>query len=143
VAREAAWITRDVRLLGADIVGALQRAIDRSPSAKFQDFLQGAATALASGGDLKSYFSGKAEQFMLENRQDQRKFLDGLGVLAESFVTVVVAAPIFIIVILSVMNAFGGDASANLTIGYILILVMIPLAQAGFAWTIKTITPEA
>ncbi|MCA1818622.1 MAG: type II secretion system F family protein [Thermoplasmatota archaeon] len=143
VARECAWIARDIRLLGADIVGALQRAIDRSPSAKFQDFLQGTVTTLTSGGDLKSYFNGKADQFIYENRQEQRKFLDGLGVLAESFVTVVVAAPLFLIVILSVMTSFGGSAEQTLLIGYVLIFLLIPISQAGFAWTIKVMTPEA
>lgn len=143
VAREAAWITRDIRLLGTDIVGAIQRAIDRSPSAKFQDFLQGTVTTLTSGGDLKSYFNGKADQFIFENRQEQRKFLDGLGVLAESFVTVVVAAPLFLIVILSVMTSFGGSAQQTLLIGYILVFVLIPVSQFGFAWTIKVMTPEA
>ena len=143
VAKEAQWITRDVRLLGTDIVGALQRAIDRSPSAKFQDFLQGTVTTLTSGGDIKAYFQGKADQFIYENRQEQRKFLDGLGVLAESFVTVVVAAPLFLIVILSVMTSFGGSAESTLLIGYVLIFFLIPMSQAGFAWTIKVMTPEA
>jgi archaeal flagellar protein FlaJ len=143
VAREAAWITRDIRLLGTDIVTALQRAIDRSPSPKFQDVLQGTVTTLTSGGDLKAYFNGKADQFIQENRQDQRKFLDGLGVLAESFVTVVVAAPLFLIVILSVMTSFGGSAQQTLLIGYMLVFVLIPLSQLGFGWTVKVMTPEA
>lgn len=143
VAREAAWIVRDLRLLGSDVITALNRAVDRSPSSKFQDFLQGAITALTSGGDLRSYFSGKADQFIYENRQEQKKFLDGLGVLAESFVTVVVAAPLFLIVILSVMTSFGGSAKDTLLIGYVLVFALIPLAQTGFAWTIKVMTPEA
>ena len=143
VAQECAWIVRDLRVLGQDTMGALARAIDRSPSTKFQDFLQGAVTALSSGGDLKTYFSGKAEQYLLDNRQEQRKFLDGLGVLSEAFVTVVVAAPLFLIVILSVMTTFGGNAQDNLLIGYALIFFLIPLAQAGFAWTVKVMTPEA
>jgi flagellar protein FlaJ len=143
VTREAAWITRDMRLLGADVVTALQRGIDRSPSAKFQDFLQGAVTALTSGGDLKAYFTGKADQFIYENRQEQKKFLDSLGVLAESFVTVVVAAPLFLIVILSVMTSFGGSAQDTLLLGYVLVFILIPMSQAGFAWTIKVMTPEA
>lgn len=143
VAHEAAWITRDVNLLGMDIVTALSRAVDRSSSAKMQDMLQGAITALTSGGDLKVYFANKAEQYLYENRQDQKRFLDGLGVLAESFVTVVVAAPLFLIVILSVMTSLGGSASQTLLLGYILVLVMLPLSQLGFAITIKTMTPEA
>jgi flagellar protein FlaJ len=143
VAHEAAWITRDVQLLGMDIVTALSRAVDRSSSEKFQDLLQGAITSLTSGGDLRTYFNNKAEQFIYENRQDQKRFLDGLGVLAESFVTVVVAAPLFLIVILSVMTSLGGDAEQTLVLGYALVLVLLPLAKAGFAMTIKTMTPEA
>lgn len=143
VAHEAAWITRDVQLLGLDIVTALASAIDRSSSEKFQDLLQGAITTLTSGGDLRTYFNNKAEQFIYENRQEQKRFLDSLGVLAESFVTVVVAAPLFLIVILSVMTSLGGDASQTLLLGYALVLVLLPLSQLGFAMTIKTMTPEA
>jgi archaeal flagellar protein FlaJ len=143
VAEEAAWIARDLKVLGADILTALGRATDRSPSMRFQDFIQGMVTTLSSGGDLKSYLVSKSEQYLYENRQDQKKFLEGLGVLAESFVTVVVAAPLFLIVILSVMTSFGGDAQDTLLIGYVLILVLIPLSQLGFAWTIKVMTPEA
>jgi len=143
VAHEAAWITRDVDLLGMDIVTALGRAVDRSSSEKMQDMLQGAITALTSGGDLKTYFANKAEQYLYDNRQDQKRFLDGLGVLAESFVTVVVAAPLFLIVILSVMTSLGGSVRHTVLVGYTLVLVVLPLAQAGFVVAIRAMTPEA
>jgi flagellar protein FlaJ len=143
VAVEAQWIARDMRVLGQDIVTALQNGIDRSPSEKWRDFLQGAVTTLTSGSDLNAFFVAKADQYLHENRQDQRKFLEGLGVLAESFVTVVVAAPLFLIVILSVMTSFGGSPQDALFIGYALIFLVIPLSQLGFAWTIRVMTPEA
>jgi len=142
VANEAAWITRDLQLLGRDVVGALGSAVERSPSIKFQDLLQGAITTLTSGGDLKTYFQSKSEQFMYDNRQEQKRALDSLGVLAESFVTVVVAGPVFLLVMLSVMTMFGSDPRSSLSLGYLVILVMIPLAQLGFAGAIKTLTPE-
>lgn len=143
VSEEAAWIVRDLRVLGLDVITALQRGIDRSPSPKFQDLLQGTVTSLTSGGDLKTYFAHKADQYITENRQEQRRFLDGLGVLAESFVTVVVAAPLFLIVILSVMSSFGGSADQTLVLGYALVFLLIPLSQLAFGWTIKVMTPEA
>lgn len=143
VANEAAWITRDIELLGQDLVTALATAIDRSPSLKFQDFLQGAITALTSGEDLKQYFLSKSEQFVRENRQVQERFLDNLGVLAESFVTVVVAAPLLLIVLLSVMIMFGGNPQSTLTMGYVMVVFMLPLAMTAFALTIKSMTPEA
>lgn len=143
IANEAALIRRDVQVLGSDIITALTHAVDRSPSVRWQDVLQGAITSLTSGGDLRLYFLNKAEQFMVDNRQDQKMFLETLGVLAESFVTVVVAAPLFLIVILSVMTSLGGSADQTLLLGYMLIFIMLPLSQLGFALTIKTMTPEA
>ncbi|MBI4394143.1 MAG: type II secretion system F family protein [Euryarchaeota archaeon] len=143
VANESAYISRDLTILGRDIVTALTAAIDRSPSVKFQDLLQGAITAIQSGSDLKNYFLTKSEQYVYENRQDQKKFIESLAVLAESYVTVVVAAPLLLIVLLTVMTAFGSGGRSAITIGYIMMLILLPVAQAGFAVTIKAITPEA
>lgn len=141
VTNEAAWICRDLDLLGCDIMTALAKASDRTPSQKFQDFLQGAITVLGSGGDLQEYFLGKSNQFLADNRQEQTRALEGLGVMAEAFVTVVVAAPLFLIVMLSVMTSFGADPAQVLLLGYLLVLVMLPLSQAGFAATIQFMTP--
>lgn len=143
IAQEAAWISRDLSVLGKDILAALGAASERTSSARLQDLLQGIVTTLSSGGDLKSYLNNKSEQFLSENRQDQRRFLDSLGVLAESFVTVVVAAPLFLIIILSVLTTFGGSVEDSLLLGYALVFLLIPLSQLGFAWAISTMTPEA
>src|SRR6059036_3821269 len=85
VAREAEWITRDTELLGVDILSAIRNAAGRSPSGKFQDFLQGVVTTSTSGGQLKPYFLMKAEQFEKEDRLEMRKRMETLGMLAESF----------------------------------------------------------
>lgn len=142
VSNEAAWIKRDVRMLGMDIVSALGEAMDRSPSMKLQDFLQGTVTTVTSGGQLRDYFLAKSEQYMLENRQDQRKFLESLGLLAESYVTIVVAAPVFLIILLSVMLMFGGSGRSLLVSGYALILIFLPIAQYTFGAMLKFFMPE-
>jgi flagellar protein FlaJ len=89
VADEVAWIARDVDLLGMDLVTALAHAIERSPSERMQDFLQGCIMALTSGSDLQNYLRNKAAQYAQQNRLSQKKFLESLGVLSESYVTVV------------------------------------------------------
>ena len=142
VANEAAWIHRDLTYLGMDIVTALNLAVDRTPSRRFQDLLQGIIVTQTAGGNLKSYFRAKAEQFAYENRQEQKSFLETLGVMSESFVTVVVAAPLFLLVLLSVMTMFGGSAENMLFLGYVLILAVLPLAQAAFVLTIKSMARE-
>jgi len=131
---ESEKIARDIDFFGKDLMKVLQKAIARSPSEKFQDFLQGIITTAGSGGSLKQYFMAKSEQFMKENRLLQEKDLQTLGVMAESFVTVVVAAPLFLIIMMSTMAMMGqqgGDVLLEATI-----FLLIPVAQFVFGYLI-------
>ncbi|KAA0014790.1 MAG: secretion system protein [Thermoplasmata archaeon] len=143
VHKEAAWIYRDIAIFNIDIITALRNAANRTPSIKFQEFLQGAITTITSGGDLKRYFLVKAEECMRENRRLQKEFLETLGVLAESYVTVVVAAPLFLIILFSVMLSFstGGGTSSPLVL-YLIAFVMLPISHLGFALAIQSMSPE-
>jgi flagellar protein FlaJ len=127
---ESKKIARDIDFFGKDIVKVLQKAIARSPSDKLQDFLQGIITTANSGGSLKVYFMSKSEQFMRENRIQQEKDLQTLGVMAESFVTVVVAAPLFLIIMMSTMAMMGQKGGDDLLMATIFLL--IPVMQVVF-----------
>ena len=144
VAREAEWITRDTELLGMDILTAIRHAAQRSPSAKFQDFLQGVVTTSTSGGQLKPYFLLKAEQFEREDRLEMRKKMETLGMLAESFVTVVVAFPLFLVVIMAIMALIskGQGSSFVLSLLYVVVGLMIPMSQFGFIFVIWNMEQE-
>jgi flagellar protein FlaJ len=143
VAREAEWITRDTELLGLDILTAIRTAASRSPSSKFQDFLQGVVTTSTSGGQLKPYFLVKAEQFEKEDRLEMRKRMETLGMLAESFVTVVVAFPLFLVVIMAIMALISkGSSGFVVTLLYVVVGLMIPLSQFGFIFVIWNMEQE-
>lgn len=142
VAREVAWLTRDIDLLGIDLLTAIQRATARTPSRKFQEFLQGAKTTILSGGELKTYFLQKADQYMGENRRVQKEFIDSLGIMAESYVTVVIAGPLFMLVMLSIMLLIGNSTLSSEAFLFLLTFIMLPIAHALFAWIIKNMAPE-
>lgn len=144
VAKEAEWITRDTELLGVDILTAIKRGAGRSPSAKFQDFLQGVVTTSTSGGQLKPYFLLKAEQFEKEDRLEMRKKMETLGMLAEAFVTVVVAFPLFLVVIMAIMALISrGQSDFVVTLLFAVVAGMIPLSQFGFIFVIWNMEQEA
>jgi flagellar protein FlaJ len=146
IKNEAEWITRDTELLGIDILTAVSKASQRTPSSKFQEFLQGVVTTSTSGGQLKPYFLQKAEQFEKEGKLDMRRQLESLGLLAESFVTVVVAFPLFLIVIMAIMAIVpGGGGSGEFTVLllWMVVLLMVPIAQFGFIFIIWNSTKEA
>jgi len=146
IRNEAEWITRDTELLGTDILTAISRAAQRTPSSKFQEFLQGVVTTSTSGGQLKPYFLQKAEQFEKESKLDMRSQLETLGLMAESFVTVVVAFPLFLVVIMAIMAIVpsgGGSADMTVMLLYVVVGLMIPISQFGFIFFIWNMTKES
>ncbi len=141
VSKDAAWVYRDTKVFSQDIVQALQAAAKRSPSQQFEEFLQGSVNTITSGGDLKTYLLGKAEQFTQENRRKQKAFLESLGVMAESYVVVAAASPLFLIVILSVMTLLskGSDPTVLLNI---LVLLGLPVIHGAFTWILRSMRPD-
>lgn len=143
---EAEWITRDTELLGIDILTAISKAAQRTPSSKFQEFLQGVVTTSTSGGQLKPYFLQKAEQYEKESKLDMRSQLESLGLMAESFVTVVVAFPLFLIVIMAIMAIVpggGGNTDFTVLLLWLVVGLMVPISQFGFIFYIWNATKEA
>ena len=142
IQKEAEWITRDTELLGIDILTAIRRGSLRSPSQKFQDFLQGVVTTSTSGGQLKPYFLMKAEQYEKENKLDLKMTMETLSMMGESYVTVVVAFPLFLVVILAIMAIIGGNADNTMMILFLVVGLMIPLSQFGFIFVVWNISQE-
>jgi hypothetical protein len=142
---EAEWITRDTELLGIDILTAINKAAQRTPSVKFQEFLQGVVTTSRSGGQLKPYFLQKAEQFEKEGKLELRSQMETLGLMAESFVTVVVAFPLFLVVIMAIMAIVpgGGGGGSTVLLLEAVIGLMIPFSQFGFIFFIWNMTKES
>ena len=142
IQKEAEWITRDTELLGIDILTAIRRGSMRSPSQKFQDFLQGVVTTSTSGGQLKPYFLIKAEEYEKENKLALKQTMETLSMMGESYVTVVVAFPLFLVVILAIMAIIGGNAANTVMILYLVVGLMIPLSQFGFIFVVWNMSQE-
>ncbi|HPP44515.1 MAG TPA: type II secretion system F family protein, partial [Methanomassiliicoccaceae archaeon] len=112
---------------------------------KFQEFLRGVRTISTSGGRLKPYFLQKAEQFEKEGKLAMRSQLETIGLMAETFVTVVVAFPLFLVVIMAIMAIIPGGGSPALTMFLleVVIVVIVPFSQFGFIFLIWNTTKES
>jgi len=70
--------------------------------------------------------------------------METLGMLAESFVTVVVAFPLFLVVIMAIMALISkGSSGSVLVLLYVVVALMIPLSQFGFIFVIWNMEQEA
>jgi len=136
IREEALWIYRDVELLGRDIISAIKANINRTPSEKFKEFLQGAVVTVQSGGALKPYFMNKADQYTRENRVEQRQLIESLGIMAEAYVSAAVAGILMILVVIPVMMIVSNQFDSTLL--YIIAVVLIPLVHVGFAFILSS-----
>ena len=140
IKEEAAWVYRDISLLGLDVLTAIKINITRTPSQKFKEFLQGMVVTVTSGGSLKTYFMHKADQYLWENRNAQKQLLETLGIMAESYVTAAVAGILLLLIVIPLMMIISGQWNAIFL--YVLILLVVPLIHIGFAVVIRILSQE-
>ena len=108
VSDEARTIVRDLELFGLDIISALESASSRTPSTRFKGLLEGFVATVHSGGSLVKYLTNKSRQFIRLRRIALNQLSDTFAVLAEFYVTVLVAGPLILVVMFSVMAMLGG-----------------------------------
>ena len=142
VQKEAKKIIKELDVMGIDTITALKHALENTPSKKFKSFLQGIIGTIQSGSDLHIYLSTIVDQYMADEFLARKKNLDTLGVLAETFVTTLVAFPIFLVIIISVMGFFGGSSSFTIEILFIFSFVVLPLAYGGYYALIRSTSIE-
>ena len=134
-AEEISYIVRDMDYLGKDFISALKAAKERTPSERFKDFVDG-LILVSSSGTINEYIKNKSEQYQDMAELANRSLLKRLDVLAEVYVTVLVAGPFFIMVTLVVLQFFR-PASAQIL--YMLIYVIIPLATLLYIVLLDTV----
>jgi hypothetical protein len=139
VSDDAALVYRDVTLLGYDLITAMKMSVDRAASVWLTEFFQGMVGTLTAGGQLKLFFLNRAEHYMRENRTRLQMFLESIALLAESYIVVAVAMPLFLIVMLVIMfwvSGSGAQMSEGMLYGIVLGFVpMIHVAYAILVWT--------
>ena len=140
--REAKKIAKDITVMGTDNISALKHAIDISPSKKFKSFLKGIIGTVQSGSDLHVYLTNITEKYMDADLVARKKDLDILAVIAEILVISVIAFPIFLVVILTVMGFFGGSMETSLNILFLFSFLILPLVYALFYLLIKSTSME-
>jgi flagellar protein FlaJ len=136
VQKEAKKIATEINMMGVDAITALKHAIQISPSDKFKEFLQGILGVIQSGSELGPYFNRCVEKYMEADLVERKRNLESLAVMAEAFVVTVIAFPLFIVIIISVMGMTSGGISFEFL--FILAFMILPMAYAGFYVMMKS-----
>ena len=136
IQKETQKITTEIKLMGIDTITAIQNAIRITPSVKFKEFLQGILGVIQSGSELAPYFNRCVDKYMEADIIERKKNLENLAVMAEAFVVTVIAFPLFLVIIISVMGMTSGGISFEFM--FILAFLILPLAYFGFYVMMKS-----
>jgi flagellar protein FlaJ len=138
-AREIGVTVRDMNAFGTDVLTALRRSAERTPSESMSEFAENLASVLGSGRNLSNFLREQYERYQEEAEAQQQQYLELLATFAEIYVTVLVAGPLFFITVLVVVGLVLSDTLPILRfVGY----VGIPLASAGYVVYIDSITAD-
>ncbi|MEN6395650.1 MAG: type II secretion system F family protein [Methanoregula sp.] len=140
VALEFRQVVRDVDFFGSDVITALRHLSETTPSEKLKDFLVDLLSVIESGGDLSEFLSSRVRLYQEEARFEQKQFLTVLSMVAETYVTLFVAGPLFLIIIMVVMGMMGGSAVLQLSL---VIYLIIPIGSLIFILFVDLIAGKA
>lgn len=105
---EAGTIIQDMEFFSRDLLEALHRAGERSPSSKFSDFMDDTVATIDSGASTVPFLRDQSNKFIEDAEKEQENFIETLSLLGEVYVTAFVAGPLFMIIITVIMAMMGG-----------------------------------
>ena len=143
ISNEAAWIYHSMEFMGRDLVTTLKEAVDRTPSERFAEFIQGIIGTVTSGGNLKLYFLNRSEYYGQQNRVHVKDVLQQMALFSEAYVVVAVALPIFAMII-AVITFWVSGAGMQLEKIHMALLVFggFPVIQLIFSGLFFSLSQE-
>jgi flagellar protein FlaJ len=142
----ARTVIRDVELFGFDALSALEATSKRTPSERFKELIEGFISVVYSGGNLVKYLRNRSQQYMQLKKIALKRFSDNLGVLAEFYVTLMVAGSLIFVVMLAVMAMLGGGGVGMFDSRLMLQLLTylgLPIGSVVFLIILDMVSPKS
>ena len=144
VSAEIEKIVNYVEVFGYDVLTAIKSVAATTPSYQFKDFLEGMVSTTQTGGDLKSYFSQKAEEAMVHYKMERQKYTETIATYSDIYTGLLIAAPLFFVAALSLVSLLGGKVG-GMDVNIVIVLgtyVVIPFMNVSFLTFLELTQPE-
>lgn len=144
ISKEASKIVRGVDVFGQDLTTSLRQVSSSNPSKKFSEVLEGIIAVVRTGGNLKDYLKIQADEAMFNYRMRRERYMQTLSTYADFYTAVLIAAPLFLVALLAIMNMIGGqvmgmDIPTVMRLG---IFLVIPVTNIIFIFFIHITQPK-
>ena len=140
----ARFITRNIEILGMDLVTAVKDLINRTPPGPYSELLEGAIITSESGGDLKEYFNATAKVQLEEKKMLLQKTTESLGSVAEIYTILLIVFPLLAVIMLSIMGIMSPSLGGLdlLTLMNVLTFAVVPLSGILMLVMMDTMVPK-
>jgi flagellar protein FlaJ len=144
IVRDARYITRNIQILGMDLITAVKDLVSRTPPGPYSELLEGAIITSQTGGDLKEYFNATARVQLEEKKMLLQKTTESLGSVAEIYTILLIVFPLLAVIMLSIMGIMSPSLAGFdlLTLMNILTFAVVPLSGILMLVMMDTMVPK-
>jgi flagellar protein FlaJ len=136
-AAEVGVAVREMETFGTDVLTALDRMAERSPSEGLSEFGENLAAVLGSGRSISSFLHEQYDRYQKEAASQQSQYLELLATFAEAYVSLLVVGPLLLITILAVVGLVLQDTLRMLRI---VVYLAVPTLSLAFVLYIDSVT---
>jgi len=139
---EIKGIMNDVKVFGVDIITALERAVERSPSRNLKELLWGMLSTFRSGGDITDYLKEVAVGLVNDYRRRLYEFSHQLTIYIEVYLTAMILGAIFFTILTSILSGIAQSGPTSVvSLQFLIIFVFMPLISVLFIFLVRSSTP--
>ena len=144
IVKDAKFITRNIEVMGMDLVTAINDLIKRTPAGPYSELLEGAIITVQSGGDLKEYFIATGKVQLEEKKMALKKSTESLGVMAEMYTIMLIVFPLLAIIMLSIMAIMSPSLAGFdlMTLMNLMTYVMVPFFGFLLLFMMDSMVPK-
>jgi len=138
LSNEFATVVKMSNIFKEDLITSMRYVRDTTPSEKFSAFLDDFIFMVKGGGNISSFLENKSREYFESQEAGFTSFLDFLSIMAEVYLAAFILLPLFLLIMLVVMQVSG----ELMLEGYrILILTILPVSTIVFVYIIKSAIP--
>jgi hypothetical protein len=102
-------VLNQVIVFGYNVSNSLKNVAARTRNNKLSEMLEGIATNINLGGNLKTYLEKKSESFLVDYKLERKQYIDLASTFLDIYISVLIAAPLVLILLLVIMNLIGAS----------------------------------
>lgn len=130
--QEIKKVINQVNIYGYDLVNSLKNSAKSSPSNNVAELFNGLATTISEGGNLPDFLDKRAETLLFDYRLEREKATKMAETFMDLYISIVIAAPMILMVLLVVMSVSKISIGLTLTGITIIIVSIVALINIVF-----------